>query len=276
MNPDRGNPGSLTLSPGHLVALSSFALLVLLALGLAGGWWYRALAGKQAPAALGPFQHWEQARQAIEEHDFLQAREHLRQCLEYWPLDAEAHFLLARICRRAGDATGWQIHLRDARALQWPGQELELEALLMKAQTGDVRSVEPILRQRLEAEDPQEELIFEAVARGYLETGRIQDALDLTGLWTERRPQEELAWLYRARAESANRNVQAAMTDYGHALELLPADAAAQVELASLLSFQTRFEEALSHYQACLQSRPDDAAALTGAAHCRLALGRMD
>src|SRR5687768_1638736 len=45
--------------------------------------------------------HWDRAQQALAEHDFTRAQVHLQAFLELQPNSGEAHFLLARACRRA-------------------------------------------------------------------------------------------------------------------------------------------------------------------------------
>src|SRR5713101_6317489 len=58
--------------------------------------------------------HWQQALKAIEDRDFPLAQSHLKLCLDISPLNAEAHFLMGRVCRRADDFAGWQDHLQNA------------------------------------------------------------------------------------------------------------------------------------------------------------------
>src|SRR6516225_10590640 len=58
-------------------------------------WHWRKVEG--APSAAF---HWDEAHKAMQERDFAVAREHLAKCLDNWPLNAEAHFLMARACRR--------------------------------------------------------------------------------------------------------------------------------------------------------------------------------
>src|SRR5262249_7014354 len=131
---------------------------------------------------------WQRAQAAIEAHDWASAKGHLSSCLETWPVNAEAHFLMARTCRRADDVSGWQRHLKNGEILQWPSEEIALERQLLQAQLGHVRSAEPVLVAYLEAWRPEEMLIYEAIVKGHLESGRLNDVLHWTNDWLERHP----------------------------------------------------------------------------------------
>src|SRR5205823_186963 len=82
--------------------------------------------------------HWQQANEAIVAREFPQAIAHLERCLESWPLNAEAHFLMARTCRRANQLSDWQQHLARAAVLNWPKDQIDLEMQLQRAQRGDI------------------------------------------------------------------------------------------------------------------------------------------
>jgi tetratricopeptide (TPR) repeat protein len=214
---------------------------------------------------------WESVLDALNRYDFVAARSHLEQCLKLWPLHAEAHFQMARVARRLGDTDTWQIHLRQAAALQWPADQITLETVLMTAQSGDLAAAEPALRKA--GPIGNEELILEALTKGYLEAQRSEDALALTNAWVERFPADALPLLYRARTCYVNRLLSQAIDDYNRALLLQPDFLEAHLQLAGVLMVQSQFGPALEHYQLCLKGRPNDATALIGAANCQLALG---
>lgn len=90
------------------------------------------------PAATEADLRWRQARQANADREFPEAIAHLTHCLEAWPFNAEAHFLMARTCRRAGHLNLWKKHLDRAEALNWPALQIDLERKLRRAQVGDV------------------------------------------------------------------------------------------------------------------------------------------
>jgi tetratricopeptide (TPR) repeat protein len=219
--------------------------------------------------------HWQQAQEAFAAQDYLRAQKHLEQCLELCPLDAEAHFLLARACRQIDDEAGWQTHLHQAALLQWSREEIQLETALMKAQSGDINSVQSLLLGYLDARHPEEVLIVEALVKGYLETFRLKDVLSWTGQWMERYPEDARPWVYRGRAFYLSRSPSRAIPAYKQALQLNPDQAEAHLQLAGVLMVQSDFEQALPHFQACLRIRPDDPTAQVGASNCYYSLGRM-
>src|SRR5713101_364 len=125
-------PSPWWLSWGKVIVLG----LVAIALAGAGTYWFDPWhwRGRQVDAT----SQWQAAHQAIRQRDINRAHKLLASCLEAWPLNAEAHFLAARTCRRAQDFTGWQSHLMAADRLQWPHRDIELELQLYQAQTGNV------------------------------------------------------------------------------------------------------------------------------------------
>jgi tetratricopeptide (TPR) repeat protein len=253
--------------------LVAVALLVLSAAGATVVW----LRARQAEFSKDEaVQHWQQARDALAAQDYVQARTHLEQCLQLCPLDAEAHFVLARVCRRTDDPAGCQAHLARAALLQWPREEIQFESALLKAQSGDLGNVEAELLRALDARSADEVLIVEALVRGYLEAFRFRDVVFWTGRWTERYPDDARPWVYRGRAAYLGRSLSRAVADYEHALQFNPNQAEAHLQLAAVWMVQRQFDKAIPHFEACLRARPDDAAALVGLANCSFSLGQTE
>jgi tetratricopeptide (TPR) repeat protein len=253
---------------------STLAALAVLALGGAA-LALRPWAGRTPDAVEGPHAHRRQAEQALEAQDSPRAREHLEQCLASWPAHAETHFLLACACRRADDVEAWQRHLRAADALQWPAEEIAFERQLMQAQVGRLAGVEaPLLEQR-SAGGAEEELILEALVKGYLEVYRLPDAAYWASHWIERHPGRWQPWLYRGRAHYLNRALGRAAADYRRALEIKPDHRQGRLWLASALLLGGQFAEALPEFETYLRDDPDDPAGLLGLATCYLELNRQ-
>jgi tetratricopeptide (TPR) repeat protein len=220
--------------------------------------------------------HWQQALQALAQDDFVLARAHLTRCLQVWPINAEAHFLLARTCRRAGDVAGWQVNLRRAEILGWDTRPLGLERELMEAQSGNLRHVENRLLGRLDSSSPDEELIREALAKGYLKTDDLNGLLVLTRTWISRFADDWRAHLFRARALQLARSVHQAIPEYERVLQLKPDHVEAHFELAGALLVNSQFQEAAEHFRAYLQHDANDVAALVRLANCELSLGQVE
>lgn len=223
-----------------------------------------------------PREHWGLARQALDADDYAAAAGHLRECLDAWPANAEAYFLTARTCRRAGDSAGWRDHLRRAELLQWRPEEVELERRLMRAQSGDVGAVEHALAQNLNAGHPDERLILEALVKGHAEADRWEDVLHWTDLWIANHSDDWQPRYYRGRAFEARRALDRAVADYRRALELSPGRPQARLGLGGALLVDGQFREALEQFDAYLRGQPDDPTALLGAASCRLSLNEAD
>src|SRR5438132_10338627 len=77
-----------------IIGLSAAALILLVA-GWAAKHFFRSSPRDDAQA------HWQEAQKEIAERQFVDAGTHLFQCLESWPLNAEAHFITARTARLA-------------------------------------------------------------------------------------------------------------------------------------------------------------------------------
>jgi tetratricopeptide (TPR) repeat protein len=255
------------------VVLTAIAFLIL---GIGGAVAFHFRARQTEAESDGAVAHWQEAQQAIAAQDYPRARTNLEECLKVCPLDAEAHFLLARVCRLTDDRAGWESHLSRAALLQWPRDETQFETALMQAQSGEVRGVLSQLLEYLDSRPGEEVLIVEALIRGYLESFSLGEVYSWTEQWTEHHPQDARPWVYRGRAYYLGRSPSKAVAAYEQALALAPDLAEAHLQLAGVLMVQSHFDQALPHYLAGLQGRPGEAKALVGLANCYFALGQMD
>ena len=195
--------------PSRLTGGKWRLLFLLLGLALLGAgvvyamnpWNWRGL--DQAPN--GAF-YWDEAQKAMEEREFGLAQQHLAKCLQTWPLNAEAHFLMARACRREQGPSyqsSWRKLLVEAAQLEWPKDQITFEIQLQQAQMGDVWSVESTLKEALKTKPAAEvDMILEALAEGYLKNHSLAKILELTGPWIERSPEDWLPHLYRGHISS--------------------------------------------------------------------------
>jgi tetratricopeptide (TPR) repeat protein len=219
---------------------------------------------------------WSQAQRALAEDHLPQAIGHLRRTLATRPFYAKARFLLARASRRSDDVAGWQHHLYRAEALQWPRDEIDLERRLLRAQSGSLRDIDPVLLSFLDSFHSDTGLILEAIVKGFLESYRLQEAVSWANRWLERYPEDYRSWLYHGRAFYLNGTRQQALADYRRAWELKPDQPSLRLWLAAALMLDGQFSEALAHFEASLREQPDQPNALLGAANCLLELNRKD
>lgn len=252
------------------------ALLLVMVLGALG---IAALVGWQDRKPTredGPGYHWQQALQALQADDLPLAKTHLAQCLEVWPIHAEAHFLLARACRRTDDPSSWQAHLRRAEVLGWDKDSVHFERDLMQAQRGNLRQVEEGLLAELASPSPEGEIAFEALAKGYLKTHQLDALLALTRQWMERSPDHWQPRLFRGRVFQLGHSTDAAIAEYRQVLELKPDQLDARRELADVLMMNAEYQKALEEFQTYLPRRPDDPDAQVGLANCQFSLGQFE
>jgi tetratricopeptide (TPR) repeat protein len=222
--------------------------------------------------------HWRKAQEAIAAREFPEAAARLTHCLEIWPLNAQAHFLMARTSRRAGQFTLWKKHLDRAELLHWPKDQIDLERKLRRAQVGDVWEVEDFLIDRLNKRPPEEVIILEALVNGFLQNDRLIDVLFFTSTWSSRFPKDWLPLIYHGNAGlRLNGKASDAIKDFERVLELKPDHPEAHFSLAIVLTDQGEFQKAVPHFQFCLDSQIDDpTGALFGLASCQFSLGETD
>lgn len=203
---------------------------------------------------------------------FPEARENLRSVLDQWPLDPEAHFLLARACRRDDDLDGWHHHLRAASVLRWPTGDIQREQFLAQIQTGALR---PAGGAAVESED-EWVLMQEALAKGYLTGYRIDDLLACTRDWIDRRPDDWQPYYLRGRGYQYARLLARAADDFRAALGRNPTYAPARLRLAQALMVDGLYQPAAVEYALFLEAHPRHPDALVGLANCRSNLAQPD
>jgi tetratricopeptide (TPR) repeat protein len=219
-----------------------------------------------------------ETQKAIETRDFEAATKHLQRCLEFWPLNGEAHFLLARISRRQGDFTTWRRELHAAQLLQWSNDDIDLERLLAQVQIGNLPDADQMLQAALAKFPAEEVLIWEVLVKGYREKNEPNQVLAATDEWIKRHPDDWLAYFYRGYANLALGSGKSpkAVEDFRQALEFKPDLVEARFSLAYAYTKTYHYQEALEQFQACLQRRPNDPVALLGVATCQLSLSEPE
>lgn len=217
-----------------------------------------------------------QAAEALGRRDLAAAADHLDRCVTCRPYDAGAWFLAGRTARRLGRFETAERCLRRCQELGGVTAATRLEWDLLRVQQGDLGDIHTRLRTTITPEHPDAPLVLEALARGYLVDGRLEDALRACGLWTVREPDNPWPWLWRGGVYERLANFEQARDDYGHALERAPADRDVRLALGALLSRGRLPGPAAEHFAQVLQQSPDDAEALVGLAGCRIEQGRSE
>lgn len=239
------------------------ALLALAALSAVGG------------AHLWAYSQYRSARQALDVYHFVEARDHLRECLRVWSFRPSVWLLAGRTSRRMEDFEDAERCFRRVQEMEGgePGDELALEWKLLRAQRGDTEAVVDYLRALVESNHPESPLILEAVARGYMRKYRYLDASFIVQLWLERRPDDTLAlycqgWL----REQLGPRVQA-LDNYKRILAKDPGHDEARLRLLNLLIMQAQPAEALGHARTLAARRGGEPGVRLALATCQYGVG---
>lgn len=247
-----------------------FVLLALLTLALlAGGSW----------AGLHYYvdHHLREAEEAIDRYDFESAEQHLSACLRLRPRSAHLHFEMARAARRAEHYEQASEHLRMCRQLQAKDAEIALEGILFQAQCGNIAEVEKLLQHEVDHDNPDADLILEAMAKGYIQTYRLDAAIFCLNRLLTRQPDYLVALLLRASMWKAAGNYTQAEEDCRRAVEALPHHRGARLQYAELLLLTKQADKALPQWE-YLRQLPggNEAETLLGLARCHRQLGHME
>jgi len=247
------------------------------------------LAGLCAVAAAGGYYFWGrqeaeahrlQARQAMADDDFEGAKAQLNAYLAARPNDGEAHFLLARACRRARveDFGQARRELEEARRRGVSGTDAALEAEMLDVQeTGLTGDREATLRDYLSSGGPGGGLAPEALARGCLLDNRLNDANAWLNTWVDHAPDDWYARLWRGALFEYLSRPNFAIADFEFVLKKRPADEEVRKRLGLMLvQSGYNYEEALKYLEPYRRNHPEDADVLVGIARCRRALGQSE
>lgn len=257
----------LTWQPSHPVR---FVLLALLFVALlAGGSW----------AGLHYYldHHLREAEQASERYDFESAEQHLAACLRLRPRSARLHFEMARAARRAEHYERAAEHLRTCRQLQAKDAEIGLEGVLFQAQCGDIAEVEKLLQHEVDHDNPDADLILEAMAKGYVQSYRLDAAMFCLNRLLKHQPRNLIALLTRASMWKTAGNFAEAEADCRRAVEAQPQHRGAHLQYGELLLLTKQADKALPQFEYVRQlASGDEVETLLGLARCHRQLGHME
>jgi tetratricopeptide (TPR) repeat protein len=250
------------LRRGHWVVLLFFLLAVLIATGF---WFWQARPSRQ---------EWQQVEAAFQRHDLATAAVHLDRYLKHRPHDADAWLLAGRTARRLDRFIKAEEYLIRCQELAGITDATRLEWDLLRIQQGDLGDVHSRLRMTITPDHPDAPLVLEALARGYIATDRLRDALDACDLWVDRQPNHPGPWFWRGTIlERLGHNSQA-MPDYQRAMELAPQDREVRLAVARQFDMFRQPNSAAEQYEYLLARDPDDVEALLGMAECWIERGR--
>lgn len=226
---------------------------------------------------LWAYRHSRAAERALARYRPAEALGHLQKALKVWPDSAATHLLAAQAARRAGDFDAAEHHLDEHRRLVPDIDEARgLEAGLLRAQNGDLESVEPALVERVHNGDPRTPLILEALIEGNLRMYRFSGAMSCVELWLSHDPDNPQALYLRGRAWDRVGAHTRARQDFSRVLELDDEHDDARLRLANALFQAGLSKDAVGHLEVLTQRRPDDPEVAVRLAFARNALGEGD
>src|SRR5262245_78578 len=214
------------------------AVVLLVGLGISG--W--TIAGQ-----VQGWRHLRAGREALEREDAEAARPHLTECVRIWPSNAEVRFLAAQAARRTGELDEARKHLRVATELGWVEQAIDLERALLRVQQDELPAVESFLRDCVEREHPNSDLILEILTPAYLRNFQLHQASVCVDRWLELRPKSAMAWYSKGLLAERKLSPTKAAEAYQEAVGLDPARRGFRTALARVLLDANRPSEARPH-----------------------------
>ena len=217
--------------------------------------------------------HHRAGRQAMLARKHIPARAHFKLCLEVRPNSATIALDLACAERRAGNLAEAERWLGVAERR---GANVARESVLLRVQRGDLAGTEAELRQTADRDDTEAPIILDALARGYLENYRLDDAHQCLEALLRYRPDDAQAYFWRGDVHERRNRLAEAMRDFTRALEIDTEFDEARVRLGRLLLRSGEADQAAEQFSAILKEQPGERAAWLGLARCRMSLGQPD
>lgn len=221
--------------------------------------------------------HLKAAQKALSRQRFAEARFHFDRILWLRPTDADVHLLAGRAARRAGDAEAARKHYQQCQKFQTgASEELNLEQVMLKAQSDDVDAVFPRLWISVERGHPDSALILEALCVGCLGTSRYEGAKQCLDRWLPLEPENVQAHFFNGQYLKEASLPQEAITSFRRALELDPSRVDIRCTLADTLLEVKEHSQAIEQYEEALRQDPRSAPARLGLARASIELGQID
>ncbi len=191
--------------------------------------------------------------------------------------DPDAQFLAARLARLHGDWTTAEEHLRACQKLEGGSSaRVQLEWLILRAQRGEVREMEPGLWFSVTNGDPDSPFILEALAATKIRALEFTHAATLLDKWVTIDPNCALAWERRGWVMMRLDRYTQAEECCQRALEIEPGRFSAELLLATLYIREYKTDEASSLVERLLVERPNDIGVLSAGGEYRMLSGKPD
>jgi tetratricopeptide (TPR) repeat protein len=217
---------------------------------------------------------WREAQSCLAKHDLESAATHLERYLSNRPDDAAAWLLAARTARRLEHIEDARRYLERCQQLSGVTDSTRLEWDLLRVQQGDIGGIDVRLRQSIGPDHPDALFVLEALARGYIRSERLAEAVQACDLWIAQQPEHPWPWLWRGSIYERLNHRDRAISDYRRAVQNAPDKTDARMLLGSALLRERQPGPAAEQYEAILVQSPNETAAQVGLAACRMEQAR--
>jgi predicted Zn-dependent protease len=207
-----------------------------------------------------------EARTALDEDRFDDARQHLAWCLRLWPWDAEVRLFAARLERTAGDFAAAAGYLNECEKLQGSSSATQFEEVLLRAENGEPADAEATLRSAVTSEPREASLILEVLARLAMRERRLGKAQDALEKWLQHDPESARAWYWLGWVHQQRGARREATEAYRHALQLQPNRWRAAVSLVNLSLDRNQSNAAAPYLGQLRATRPEQPEVLIASA----------
>jgi tetratricopeptide (TPR) repeat protein len=204
------------------------------------------------------------------------ASRHIEEYLKLRPDDLEGHFLAARIDRLLSRFPEANLHLEECQRLDGVTERFQLELLLMRAQGGELLSVESGLLYCVEQKHAQSILILEGLSLSYLKELRYVASLVCLDKWLKEEPDSVRALSWRGWVLENLHSREDSRRDLERALELSPQHGMTRLRLINGLLAEKSVPAAVEHLKGLEKAEPDNAGVMYALAQCRVMQGRSE
>jgi tetratricopeptide (TPR) repeat protein len=217
------------------------------------------------------------ARTALKEGRPAEAGQNLAFCLKVWPSSVPTRLLAARADRLSGDLPAAEAQLNQCLKLaKGANEDIQLEFLLMRVQTGYVDEVAEELNLYVDNKHPDTPVILETLTQAYMRNLRLREALATLNRWIDVDPGSAKAYFYRGWVVENLNHHQDAMNDYLHAVELAPDNVDVRLRVAEKYLDQTRPDDAAPHLEVLKRLAPNRPEVLSALGRWKFVQGNLD
>src|SRR5262249_37726772 len=221
--------------------------------------------------------HLRQAHHHLDQQHFPQAWAQLKKAETFRPRSPKIHLLLARTARRMHKFADADAELRKIRELRGgrDTEEEQLERLMLRAQTGEVEEVFPSLVGYVKEKKPQESLVVEALADGFVAQRLLVPAEEYVDRWVKLNPNNVEALLLQGAFLEYSGGMLEAEASYTRRPELDAGREETRLRLALVCLGQQHDKEALEHFQRLLRQNPNLTGIRLGVIRAHRSLGNL-